>query len=63
MKSEKYGLKRCVNGQIGASHVDTAFKTAIEQRNTVLFPKIMNVQDRYGLYIHICRIKSCRYCI
>ena len=56
-------LKRCVNGQIAASHVDTAFKTAIEQRNTVLFPKIMNVQDRYGLYIHICRIKSCRYCI
>ena len=55
MKSEKYGLKRCVNGQIGASHVDTAFKTAIEQRNTVLFPKIMNVQDRYGLYIHIYR--------
>ena len=48
-------LKRCVNGKIAASHVDTAVKTAIEQRNTVLFPKIMNVQDRYGLYIHIYR--------
>ena len=48
-------LKRCVNGQIAASHVDTAFKTSIEHRNTVKFPKIMNVQDRYGLYLHIYR--------
>ena len=55
MNSKRYGLKRCVNGQIAASLVDTAFKTSIEHRNTVKFPKIMNVQDRYGLYLHIYR--------